>query len=577
MVPSPAVDETAGDGTGAPSHADEGWESLDWDQAEKVVRRYQARIAKAVQEGKWGKVKALQHLLTHSGSAKRLAVKRVTENQGKNTPGVDGTTWTTSAQKMAAVGALRRWGYRPLPLRRVYIPKHSGTLRPLGIPTLHDRAMQALCALALEPIAETTGDPNSYGFRPARSAADAIERCFRLLCGKRGAPWVLEGDIAACFDTIDHDWLLAHIPLERAILRAWLKAGFLERHTWYPTEAGTPQGGIISPLLANLALDGLEAAVSQPCSHPQCGTLHPPVHLVRYADDFVVTGASREVLADHVLPLAERFFAARGLRLSLPKTLITPIAAGFDFLGQTIRKFGDTLIIRPSQRSVTALLGAVRDYLKTHAQATTETVIGFLAPRLQGWANYHRHVCSTRTFSSVDSAVFRSLWSWARRRHPGKSAHWVAGRYFRSQGTRRWVFSADVRVSDGSRHTVQLPLLADVPIRRHVKVRALANPFDPAWDGYFEERLGHRLASTPQDRRALLTRLNEQHGHCPVCQKPITKRSGWRLHHLRGFSRGGRDRATNRVLVHPDCHPTVHATWWTAVRPRPLTGAFGEA
>ncbi len=225
------------------------WHQINWRHAEKNVRRLQARIAQATQAGKWGKVKALQRLLTHSFSGKALAIRRVTENTGKRTPGVDGEIWKTPEQKAAAIDTLHQRGYHPQPLRRMYIPKSNGAQRPLSIPTLRDRAMQALYLLALDPVAETTADPNSYGFRTARSAADAMEACFIALCRNDRAEWILEGDIRSCFDQISHEWLLTHIPMEKGMLNKWLKAGYIERHSFHPTEEGTPQGGIISPAL----------------------------------------------------------------------------------------------------------------------------------------------------------------------------------------------------------------------------------------------------------------------------------------------------------------------------------------
>jgi RNA-directed DNA polymerase len=232
----------------APSREAIPWHSLDWTKCYRHVKRLQARIVKATQEGRWGKVKALQWLLTHSLSGKALAVNRVTENKGKDTPGVDGETWSTPEAKTDAMASLRRKGYQPQPLRRVYIPKANGKQRPLGIPTLKDRAMQALHLLALDPVSETTADRNSYGFRKARSAHDALEQCFAAL-GKpsKSAQWVLDADIKGCFDNIDHDWMLTHIPMDTQVLRKWLKAGYVERTSLFPTEVGTPQGGIITP------------------------------------------------------------------------------------------------------------------------------------------------------------------------------------------------------------------------------------------------------------------------------------------------------------------------------------------
>ena len=235
------------------------WDQLDWPRHQRHVRRLQARIVKATQEGRWNKVKALQWLLTHSFSGKALAVKRVTENKGKRTPGVDRLIWRTPKAKLKAIETLKCRGYRPQPLRRVYIPKANGKQRPLGIPTMKDRAMQALYLLALEPIAETTAAPNSYGFRPKRSTADAVQQCFIALVGRNAAEWVLEGDIKGCFDHISHDWMLRHVRMDKRILQKWLKSGYVDNRTLYPTDEGTPQGGIISPTLANLTLDGLEA------------------------------------------------------------------------------------------------------------------------------------------------------------------------------------------------------------------------------------------------------------------------------------------------------------------------------
>jgi len=277
-------------------------------------------------------VKALQWLLTHSFYGRALAVKRVTHNKGKSTPGVDGAIWSTPASRYKAMDTLRRHGYQPQPLRRVYIPKSNGKLRPLGIPTMKDRAMQALYLLALLPVAETTGDLNSYGFRPERSTADAIDYCFCVLARKDSAPWVLEGDIRGCFDNISHPWMLDHIPTDKEVLKKWLKAGFMENRTLFLTEAGTPQGGIISPTLANLTLDGLERLLKETfrVKQIQGKSYNPKVNFVRYADDFIITGCSKELLENEVKPLVERFMFERGLQLSPEKTCITHIEDGFE-------------------------------------------------------------------------------------------------------------------------------------------------------------------------------------------------------------------------------------------------------
>ena len=322
---------------GAASHYDMNWPTIDWGKAHRIVRRLQVRIAKAVSEGRWNKVKALQWLLTHSFYGKAVAVKRVTENRGKKTPGVDGETWDTPEQKTKAINSLKRRGYQPQPLRRVHIPKANGKLRPLGIPTMRDRAMQALYLLALQPIAETKADHNSYGFRPERACRDAAAQCFAALVSKNSAQWVLDADITGCFDNISYDWLLANIPMDKTVLKKWLKSGFVEKGIWFPTQAGTPQGGIASPTLANMVLDGMELELA---THFGTKTSKKrwkgKVNFIRYADDFVITGATIEILEKAKLIIGD-FLKDRGLSLSEEKTKIVHIDEGFDFLGTSTK------------------------------------------------------------------------------------------------------------------------------------------------------------------------------------------------------------------------------------------------
>jgi RNA-directed DNA polymerase len=433
-----------------------------------------------------------------------------------------------------------------------------------------DRAMQALYLLALDPIAETTGDPNSYGFRTGRSTADAIGQCYQALAKRDRARWVLEGDIRSCFDRISHDWLLAHVPLDRAILRTWLKAGFMDQQVYHRTDEGTPQGGVISPVLANLALDGLERRLRQ--AFPRCvqrdgrkQATH--VTLIRYADDFIITGRSREQLAQEVLPLVRAFMQERGLELSAEKTVVTHIEDGFDFLGQHVRKYAGKLLITPSKDSVKAHLAKVRGIIKANPQAPAGRLIAQLNPVIRGWARYHRHVVSKDTFSSVDNAIFQALWRWAKRRHPKKGARWVRQKYFRSSGDRHWVFS-------GEHHGQARRLFsaASVPIRRHAKIRGEANPYDPAWEAYFEHRLGVKMEATLAGRRTLLFLWKRQGGRCPRCGQPITSLTGWHSHHVIWRSRGGPDTALNRHLLHPTCHRQLHALGNSAVPPRLARG-----
>jgi RNA-directed DNA polymerase len=402
------------------------------------------RIAKAVRERRYRLAKYLQWLLTHSFYAKLFAVRRVVTNKGRRTSGVDGEIWNTSQKKMQAVELLNRRGYNPLPLRRICIRKKNGTLRPLSIPTMRDRAMQALHALALAPVAETTGDLNSYGFREYRSCADAIEQCFVCLGRRNSARWILEADIKACFDSISHEWMQNNILMDRKILRAWLAAGYVEKGKLYPTKGGTPQGAIISPVLANMALDGLESKIKR--SVPKGSK----VNVIRYADDFVVTGESKEILQEKVLPAIHEFLTQRGLNLSGKKTKITRIEDGFDFLGQHLRKHGDKCIVTPSKGAVKALLTKTRKIIKNGLDHSIWSLIEELNSVLRGWANYHRHICSKQTFSNVDSRIFEQLWKWVARKHSSKTKRWIHKRYFRSINSRNWSFFADRKTESGT-------------------------------------------------------------------------------------------------------------------------------
>ena len=485
---------------GAISHQPKkAWQCINWPLAQRNVKRLQTRIVKATQEGRWGKVKALQRLLTHSFSGKALAVKQVTENKGKRTSGVDRQLWFTPQRKTAAIDELQQRGYQPSVLKRIYIPKANGNKRPLSIPTMKDRAMQALYLLALDPIAETTGDPNSYGFRKGRSPADAIEQCFCMLAKGNSPVWILEGDIKSCFDQISHEWLLAHIPMDKSILHKWLKAGFIEEKTLHRTDAGTPQGGICSPVLANLALDGLEKGLKK--AFPKLSRKPAPkVHVIRYADDFVVTGITRQLLEDKVIPWIEEFLSLRGLTLSKEKTKIIHINEGFDFLGQNVRKYKGKLLIKPSQASKKSLLTKVRDIIKKHSDVKAGDLISYLNPIIRGWANYHRHVVSSKTFSKIDAAIFKSLWRWCLRRHPNKSKRWIRRKYFGSLGNRNWVFQGQETKKDGKLGFHYLCHANKVSIKRHLKIKGAANPYDREWITYFLQRKKQKIKLSEKPR-----------------------------------------------------------------------------
>jgi RNA-directed DNA polymerase len=306
--------------------------------------------------------------------------------------------------------------------------------------------MQALHLLALEPVAESTSDPNSYGFRKNRSTADAMSQLFVSLSQRTSAAWVMEADIKGCFDHIDHDWLVTHVPMDKAILRKWLKAGTIHQGRYQETVAGTPQGGIISPTLANVALNGLEAQLAKHLG-AKLGvtkTKKLKVNVVRYADDFVITGVSKDILENDVKPWVVVFLAERGLQLSAEKTRIVPMDEGFDFLGWNFRRYSGKLLIKPSEKNVQAFYRKVKEVISTNKTATQANLIRLLNPMLRGWANYHYPVVAKATFSRTEHLLFRTLWRWSRRRHPRKNPTWIRKKYFPPYEGRSWTFATTV-------------------------------------------------------------------------------------------------------------------------------------
>jgi RNA-directed DNA polymerase len=470
---------------GAPSTKIPHWKAIDWPTMEDQVRRLQLRIAKAIKKGRYAKAKALQWLLTHSFSAKLLAVRRVTQNSGKKTPGVDGVILKTDKQKLQAAYELKRKGYKAEPLRRIHITKKNGKLRPLGIPTIIDRIQQALHLMGLMPVAEIQADKNSYGFRPKRSTHDAIAQCFILLARKGSAQWVLEGDIKACFDKINHTWLLKKAMMDKTVLKQWLKAGFMEKDCLYPTEEGTPQGGIASPTLANIALDGLEQVVLNVTNKGN------KVHFVRYADDFICTAESKEILENEVQPAIIHFLKERGLELSIEKTKITHIEEGFDFLGFNIRKYGEKLLIKPSNPSIKKFSEGIRETIQRLGNAPTVKLIASLNSKIRGWANYYRNCVAKETFKDLDKVVFESIWTMLKKKHRSKSISWIRTKYYTKIGTRNWCFFTKIITKTGKK-CYTLIKAADTKIRRHIKIKGRATLFDDDYEDYFvvrEDRL----------------------------------------------------------------------------------------
>ena len=460
------------------------WESIDWAQVEKEVNRLQTRIAKATVKGDKNKVKRLQYLLTHSFYAKAYSVKKVTSNKGKNTSGIDKKLWSTSSSKMKAVLALTDKQYRAKPLRRVFIEKKGkNKKRPLGIPVMYDRAMQTLYALALEPIAETTGDHISFGFRKGRSAKDACEQIFNVLARECSPTWILEGDIKGCFDNINHDWLRENIPMDKRIMKQFLKSGFIYEGNLFSTNSGSPQGGAISSIYANMTLDGLEKLIQDKYHRNSKGNIEnhyrakSKVNLIRYADDFIITAKTKEI-AEELRNIVSQFLETRGLTLSEEKTLITHIDKGFDFLGWTFRKFKGKLIVKPSKNSIKTLIRKFATIILKQGKATSQSeLIRRLNQIIRGWSNYHRHVVASQAFSHINNALYLLLQQWAKHRHPNKNSWWRLNKYWHEKNGKPWLFRSG---------EYSLINLRRINIIRHPKLQISKNPF--IHEAYFLKR-----------------------------------------------------------------------------------------
>jgi RNA-directed DNA polymerase len=529
------------------------WQNINWTAAEGEVRRLQERIFRAAQNGEHAKVKNLQKLLVRSTATKMLAIRQVTQqNPGKHTPGVDGVVVDTPEARIQLLQeGLTLKGYRPKPVRRVYIPKANGKIRPLGIPTVKDRVMQAIVKFALEPEWESRFEANSYGFRPGRSTMDAITAIHTTM-NKRGcSEWVLDADISGCFDNIRHDALLSKLPMFTKVIRRWLKAGVVEFGHKSNSPAGTPQGGIISPLLANIALDGLERlfgaedARGNPVAPAKRKGLNRGLSVVRYADDFVMTAPSKEGLEEYVMPKLTDFLRQRGLELSEAKTRIVHVDEGFNFLGFTVRRFKGTLLTKPAKDKVLQHLRSIKAYLKSHEQTPAGQVISDLNPVIRGWANYYRHCAAKETFDKADHRMWQMLWVWARRRHPNKPAKWVKQRYFRNDGL--WTFY------QGS---AQLLRRSATPVTRFTKVEGKSSPFDPALRDYWQNRHKRTIARQihQKDKLELLRR---QDSVCGMCRLPLAVED-MDDHHVKPRHAGGQNTLDNRMLVHRWCHHAHH-------------------
>lgn len=427
--------------------------------------------------------------------------------------------------------------------------------------------MQALHLLGLEPVAETTSDPNSYGFRRNRSTADAMAQIYVATSQKSAASWVLEADIRGCFDHINHEWLVRHVPTNKTILRKWLKAGVVHKGRLSPTDEGTPQGGIVSPTLANMCLNGLETDLKAHlvAKYRKTKAKGLKVHVIRYADDFVITGNSRELLETEIRPWVEAFLAQRGLQLSPEKTKVVHIDEGFDFLGWNFRKYKGKLLIKPSKKNVQAFYRKVSEIVKTHLSTKQEDLIAKLNPILRGWARYHQPVVAKETFSRIDNLIYWRLVRWTRRRHPNKSRPWCERRYWQRIKDRE-EFAATVKTENGP-ITTRLLKLADTAIVRHEKIKGEYNPFDPKFEVYGEELRMKRMSKNMSYQYETSMLYISQNGRCALCAEPLEEGERWHDHHIVYKVMGGSDNLSNRVLLHPVCHRRLHALGLQVAKP----------
>ncbi|CAO5014946.1 group II intron reverse transcriptase/maturase [Microcystis aeruginosa] len=550
------------------------WKDINWRKAERCVFKLSKRIFKASQRGDVKLVHKLQRLLLKSWYAKLIAVRRVSQdNQGKKTAGVDGIKSLTPKQRMALVNNLKP-GNKSKPTRRVWIPKpNTDEKRPLGIPTMYERALQALVKLALEPEWEAKFEPNSYGFRPARSAHDAIGAIYISINKK--PKYVLDADISKCFDKINHQKLLTKLqtyPKLRQQIKAWLKSGVMDGKNLFPTNEGTPQGGVISPLLANIALHGMEERVKQYARTLKGNKSknEQALTLIRYADDFVILHEDLKVIKE-CQEIIKQWLAEMGLELKPSKTRISHTLetyddyVGFDFLGFNIRqyqvgkhhgaksskgvKLGFKTLIKPSAEKVKSHLKKLGEVVNSQKSSPQDALIKRLNPIIRGWSNYYSSVVSSKTFTDCDYYFFEKLKRWAYRRHPMKNKTWIMRKYWHTEGKDNWVFS-----TRGGKNPFKLARHLDTKIVRYVKVKGDKSPYDGDLI-YWSSRMGKHPEMPPE--KAVL--LKRQQGRCAYCGLYFQDGDILETDHIIPKSKGGKNNRDNKQLLHRHCHDSKTA------------------